>query len=299
MTVENRGNPMTSHSVTSETAAEFYATRLPAPEPAKDETPQGDGKTDAKSESTTPDKPKTKPIQPRINELVAERNSARDQAEAERLEKERLRAELDEMQRQLAALNTPTQTTSNPRPERKNFATDEAYTDALTDWKVDERIAARERSEAEARAKAAQEQVAQNWKARIEAEREDMPDFDDVVGAADTVFPQLVLDAIVDASPRVVYHLAKNPVEARRIAALSAVKAVREIVKLDEELSAARTSAPAAVVEAKGKSSGVEKSRAPEPIEPLKGSAAVGSKDPNEMTPSEFRAWRQAGGGRA
>jgi len=295
-------------TVTSENAAEFYASRLPKRDdaPPAGETQPTEGKTETKTEGTETAESKearVKKVAPRIAELVGERNAARTEAEtkaleaeAARLEAQELRDRLAEAERQIAALHTPAQQKeADPRPERKNFASDEQYTDALTDWKVDQRIAADKRKDAEARAAAAQAQVANNWKAQIEAGKDDMPDFDAVVGAAEVIFPQVVLDAVVDAGPRVAYHLAKDPDQARRIAAMRPSAAVAAVVKLGEQLAAdggktAAPAAPAAAPAAKG-----EPFKAPEPHEPLKGGTTSVGKDESEMSFEEWKAARKAG----
>ena len=295
-------------TVTSENAAEFYASRLPArEEPAADDTPT-EGNTETKpsgeqqteSKDTPPKKPK--PIQPRINELVGERNAARTEAqikaaeaEAAAQEAQDLRERLERAEQQLALLNQPNQKDASPRPERKNFPSDDAYTDALTDWKVDQRIAARQREEAEQRFAQAQAQVAQSWKAQMEAAKADIPDLEEVIGSADTNLPQIVLDAIVDAGPRVAYHLAKNAVEARRIAAMRPSAAIAAVLKLSEQLTPdggqrAAAPAPAPTPAAKG-----DTFRAPEPIEPIKGGASQVGKDESEMSFEEWKAARKAG----
>jgi regulator of replication initiation timing len=300
--------PSDTVTLTSENAAEFYASRLPKRDeaPPAGENQPAEGKTETKNEpgeSAESKEARVKKVAPRIAELVGERNAARTEAEtkaleadAARLEAQELRDRLAEAERQIAAMNTPAQQKeADPRPQRAQFASDEAYTDALTDWKVDQRIAADKRKDAEARAAAAQQQVARNWQTQVEAGKEDMPDFDAVVGAAEVVFPQVVLDAVVDAGPRVAYQLAKDPEQARRIAAMRPSAAIAAVVKLGEQLAAdggktAGSPAPAPTPAAKG-----EPFKAPEPIEHLKsGTSAVGKAE-GEMTYEEWKAARKAG----
>lgn len=299
--------PADTITLTSENAAEFYASRLPQREEAPaDDTPPAAGKTETKTEGTeTPEakEARVKKVAPRIAELVGERNAARTEAETKSLEAEAaqreaqaLRERLDDAERRLAALDSPTQQReADPRPQRAQFASDELYTDALTDWKVDQRIAANARKEAEAKAAAAQAQVARNWKAQVDAGKEDMPDFDEVVGAAEMVFPQVVLDAVVDNGPRVAYHLAKHPEEARRIAGMRPSAAISAVNKLGEQLAGdgendAAPAAPAAAPAAKG-----QPFKAPDPIEPLKGTSTAVGKAVEDMSYEEFKAARKAG----
>lgn len=295
-------------TVTSENAAEFYASRLPKREdalPAGDNQP-AEGKTETKTEggeTTESKEARVKKVAPRIAELVGERNAARTEAEtkaleaeASKLEAQALRDRLAEAERQLAILNAPSQQkAADPRPERRNFATDEQYADALSDWKVDQRIAAKAREEAEARQAAAHEQVARNWKAQIEAGKDDMPDFEEVVGAAEVIFPQVVLDAIVDAGPRVAYALAKDPDHARRIAGMRSSAAIAAVVKLGEQFAGDGGKTPASAPTPASPAVKGETFKAPEPIEHLKGGISAVGKAEDEMTFEEWKAARKAG----
>lgn len=296
---------MTITTVTSENAEQFYASRLPPREEAQgDETPPA-GKTETKTDGTETAEAKearVKKVAPRIAELVGERNAARTEAETKALEAQAataeaqaLRERLDDAERRLAALDTPTQQkAADPRPQRAQFASDEQFTDALTDWKVDQRIATRAREEAEARQAQAQSQVASNWKAQVEAGKEDMPDFEAVVGAAEVIFPQLVLDAVVDAGPRVAYHLAKEPELARRIAAMRPSAAIAAVMKIGEQLAGDGTHSAASPAPAPPAAKG-DSFRAPEPIEHIKGGSPVVGKDEAEMSFEEWKAARKAG----
>jgi len=278
-------------TLTSENADEFYAARLPKreepPAAAADDLTPVEAKTDDVSESKDVHK-KAKPIQPRINELVAQRNSAQSEAEAARteaeiakLEKEQLRNELDDVKRKLEGLSTPATQDQSDRPKRDQFTSEDDYTRAIGDWEFDARLIAHEQQKA-------QQRVIDNWKARLEEARVDMPDYDAVVGAVDTNFPQLVLDEIVESAigAEISYFLAKNPAEAKRIAALKPSAGVREIVRLEARMS--QTTAPTKTVN-------VEKSKAPEPIASLKGSSTAVVKDPGSMSYEDWKVARQAG----
>lgn len=264
---------MTTHTVTSENAAEFYASRLPKREEPADE-PKTEAKTDDKSESTTPDPKPKKPIQPRINELVAERNSARDEAEAAALERDQLRRELEEIKTKLQTMNKPAE--ASDRPNRDDFRSDGDYEQAMDDWKFERRLAEHQQRQAQAR-------MVENWTARLDQAQSEIPDLKEVLGKADVQLPQVALDAIVesDMGPQIAYHLAKNPAEARRIASMSAAGAAREIGKLEAQMMPSVR--------------GVEKSKAPAPIEPLKGTSSTAIKDSSQMSYEEWKEARRAG----
>lgn len=293
-------------TVTSENAEAFYASRLPPREEAPADDTPAEGNTETKTagaESPESNKEsRVKKVAPRIAELVGERNAARTEAETKTAEAQAaaqeaqdLRERLERAEQQLAALSQPSeQKAANPRPQRAQFASDEQYTDALTDWKVDQRIAVKAQEEAQARYASAQAQVAQNWKAQMEAAKADIPDLEEVIGSADTNFPQVVLDAVVDAGPVVAYHLAKNPIEARRIAALRPSAGIAAVLKLSDQLAGdgGKSAAPTAPAPPAAKG---DSFRAPEPIEHLRGGAPKVGKDESEMTHEEWVAARKAG----
>lgn len=279
---------MTAHTVTSENAAEFYAERLPkSDEPADAGTVETEAATGAKP--ATEDKPKPKkPIQPRINELVAEREEARQLALHEAQRSTELERELADLKAKLETMQASPDPVDTARPVRENFASQEAYEDAVIDWRADQRIAERERAASAARQQTVQNQLVQNWQARQEEVRKEIADYDEVLGAADMQFPQFMLDELISCDPRVAYHLAKNPEVGERLLKLAPGAALREIGKLEDRLTAkTETTAPAPAAR-------IETSKAPPPVDTLKGSSAVVQKDPKDMTYSEFKAWRQA-----
>lgn len=171
---------------------------------------------------------------------------------------------------------------SAPRPEQ--FHTYEQYIDALTDWKVDQRISS-ERSKAETTKQS--ERVAQNLKAfqasvsKAEAHYPDMRDVIDTV-MNDTSFPvsPAMAEAIFESekSAELAYWLGKNPDEARRISSLSSASAARELGRIEATLS----TPPKRTV-----------TQAPPPPKTLKGGETP-AKDPSKMDMSEYVAWRKS-----
>lgn len=121
---------------------------------------------------------------------------------------------------------------------------DPAYVEALTDWKVDQRI--KQSRDEDAAARTAADQQAKRGE-RIKAATEKHPDFEQVVvegakkGAWDCtpIMAQAMTDS--EAETEIAYHLAKNPDEARRIAALSPLSQVREIGRLEDRLAGTTT----------------------------------------------------------
>ena len=91
----------------------------------------------------------------------------------------------------------------------------------------------------------------------------------------DSDIPQALIEYLADPD---------NSDEAETISRMKEPKATRAIVMLEQKLKAA---AEAKKVEDKPKPS-----KAPDPIEPIRG-GGVAHKDPSNMTDAEFAAWRR------
>lgn len=134
-------------------------------------------------------------------------------------------------------------------PVRANFETDEAYLDALTDHKVDQRMAQRDQQQ-----KQAQETTtkADSWQTKLTQARTDIADFDAVMANADTPVANHVAELIMecDQGAKVMHHLATHPEDLDKINSMSAAKAAFEIGKLATKFDApaptASSSEPAA-----------------------------------------------------
>lgn len=133
------------------------------------------------------------------------------------------------------------------------------YFESLADFKADQRLTKfKEEQKAEAEKKAAEESSrtrqqnhAKNWKESTQT----LKDFDQVARNEDgslVILPLLrsnpVIDDFVYESPAVgqlIYHLTQNLDEAERITGLAPLEAVRELVKLELNLSNGTSASPA------------------------------------------------------
>lgn len=126
---------------------------------------------------------------------------------------------------------------TKPRPE--DYEDYDAYVDALTDFKADER----DRTRAEERNERQQKEKAEDFRAVIDTGPEKYPDFNEVVMRAPKdggpTITENMLEAMTDCENVVdiAYHLAQNIEESQRIAAMTPIQAAREIGKLDAKLS--------------------------------------------------------------
>lgn len=226
---------------------------------------------------TQPEQPKEdtipKGVQKRIDRAVRQKY----EAEARANELERRLQQLEQQPKQ------PAQTRSEGEPRIEQFENIEDYVSAKAAYVADQRIqhtlTARERAMAEANAQAAQHKSEENWNKRVQLATAEMPDFADVVSSSDIIFNEpAVLQAIQesDIGPRIAYYLASNPDEADDIAQLRGSAAIRAIGRIEAKLEMSKANT----------------TKAPTPIEPT-GTKARAVKSPNEMTDSEFAAWRK------
>lgn len=208
-----------------------------------------------------PDDPSAQPkkekgVGKRINELVRQR-------EDERREKEYWR----ELALKTQGI-TPKQDqkeVAQGKPEASKFESYEAYIEALTDWKYEQRQKAdRERTEKESSAtqtRQRQLEALTGFEDRADKAREKYEDFDDV---AFSQFPvtESMTEAILasESGPEILYYLGNNPKEAARIARLPPFVAAREIGKLEAKLPelTKQSSAPAPITPVKPKSNASE-----------------------------------------
>ena len=138
------------------------------------------------------------------------------------------------------------------------------------------------RQQADQIAAAQQRIVDASWNEAVEDAKTRYSDFD-AVARAETLPVSPAMAQIIQASdvgPDVLYHLGMNPELAAQISRMHPVEAARAIGRIEAAVS-----------------TGTRKSvtAAPPPVTPVKGASAAG-KRPSEMTPAEYRAWREAGG---
>ncbi|HKE24978.1 MAG TPA: hypothetical protein VKB88_21600 [Bryobacteraceae bacterium] len=162
---------------------------------------------------------------------------------------DRLTRDNEWLKAQLAAVNQAKLTHAPPeaeppkpaeppgKPKLHDFPTLEAYQEALTDWKLDQREAQKKAEAIQAEARTAEEKLQTEWSSKTEAARGNHPDYDEVVQA--TPYPvgpgvmparQALLED--EAGAEILYHLATHPDELQRIAQMQPVSAIREIGKL-------------------------------------------------------------------
>ena len=259
--------------LTSENAAEFYANRLglaesPAPAEAVEEPTEPtevveqsepeEAEAEAKQEGERKQNPK---LERRFSEITKQREEARKEAQQEREARQALEA-------RLAALENNTQPKKaefvDEKPQPSQFSDAFEYAEALAEYTADKRISEMKQQEAQAKEAEQRQKVITEWTSKVEAAKQSLPDFDEIVASSDVVVNDDIRDAILesDVGPQILYHLAENDEVAKKIAGLSPKQALREIGKLEARFEAKpEAEKPAPIV----------RSKAPAPIQPIRG----------------------------
>ena len=277
--------------LTSENSAEFYANRLglanqPEVEAVQTEPTEEVERSEPEiEEKEQEEKPKANPkLERRFSEITKQREEARKEAQREREAREALEARLAALERQPAP-QAP-KVDEEPQPSQFNDAFE--YAKALAEYTADKRIAEMKQDEAKARQAQERQKVIETWASKVQQAKATLPDFDDIVASSDVVVNDDIRDAILesDVGPQILYHLAENEDVAKKIAGLSPKQALREIGKLEARFEVKET-AP--------ETKTIVRSKAPAPIQPLRGSSPADVPlSSNGEWHGTFQAWKEA-----
>lgn len=125
------------------------------------------------------------------------------------------------------------------KPDKDKFATHDEYMEALTDWKVEQKLALVRKQDVEDKKKSAEITKKQTYHARAVAFAQDHDDFDEALNSVKTPMSPAVEQAIFESEvgPEIAYTLAKNPKEFERLCNLPYGTAMREMGKLEVKFS--------------------------------------------------------------
>jgi len=278
--------------LTSENSQEFYANRLGLADQPEVEAVQTEPteKVEERSEPESEvkeqeDKPKSNPkLERRFSEITKQREEARKEAQQEREARQALETRLAALERQPAP-QAP-KVDEEPQPSQFNDAFE--YAKALAEYTADKRIGEMRKQDAEAKEAQERQKVIDQWANKVQAAKTSLPDFDDIVASSDVVVNDDIRDAILesDVGPQILYHLAENEDVAKKIAGLSAKQALREIGKLEARFEVKETAPEPKTI---------ARSKAPAPIQPLRGSnPADVPLSTNGEWHGTFQAWKEA-----
>lgn len=261
-----------------------------APVAAPEQAAQQPSATAAPAETTTPEaKPERTFSQKELDDIL-EKRLAKERRRREDLQRRlTVTEELALRGRQTPEPEKATAATpaKDARPTRDQFDAYEDYLRADARWEAKQEVAESMRTEREAsertKAQEARVQVEKTFREHAAKAASRIPDFEDVIASSQAMITEHMSDAMMSAGeigPDILFHLAGNAEESRRIAALSPSRQAAEIGKLEAKLAA---TAP----EAK------KPSAAPAPIKPLTGKTPAVDDEPPASDTKAWIAWRQ------
>jgi hypothetical protein len=285
-----------SSIVTSENLADFNANKLglasessptaaevdeSLSEPAVDKGQSEPGL--AEDEATGTEEKKQNPkLEKRFSELTKQRKEAE--------------AKVKELEDRLAARESfkePQQAPeSNRKPSPDDFKDAFEYAESLAQWSAEQALAKRDQEIKQKEVEAKRETVIQTWQQKLEATKAELPDYEVMVASSSVSVNDTVRDAIIesDVGPRILYELASNDELAEKLTNMTTASALKLIGKLEAQFE--KTDAPVAE-----KKTVAAKSKAPEPIRPLRSTGGVADvvTDGNDLSYQQWKAARQAG----
>ena len=129
---------------------------------------------------------------------------------------------------------------SESKPKAEDFETYEEYTEALTDWKIEDREVKKEAKLKEAQVQKEFQSRTQEFQSKVAEFAKEHDDWDDALEDVEDINVPIALNEVIissDIGPALMYELAKNRAELERICKMSPLAAAREIGKLEARLA--------------------------------------------------------------
>jgi hypothetical protein len=192
-----------------------------------------------------------------IGKRVAQRKAAEEFAAAQYSERKLAESRAAAAERELADLKAkakPPEEAAKPeagKPQRDKFPADAAgelaYWEAMTDWRVDEKLRAKEAERVAADNERRQAEVLETARGRIAKAIELVPDYAEVTGAVDAEVPPVVAGYMQKSEmfAELGYHLAKHPELLTKIAKLPPDEQLVTIGKIESTLKPFEAKKPA------------------------------------------------------
>ena len=265
----------------------------------EEKKPEGEAKA-TPAEDTKKDEKKVEkeedlkdPVEKRIGKLTKKWRTTERERDFERAKRLEAETELAKLKSQIPAAD---------KPKRDDFEDDAEFLEALADWKVESKL----KTHSEVVTKKIGEDAEKQAATEIEQELEEISergqdkyeDYSTVVFDKDLVLTQGMVETalLTDIAEDILYYLGKNPDISAAIGEMSALKAAKEIGKIEARLVAEKKKAEEKKVEDKKSDTppapAKKLTQTPEPIDPVRSTGAI-DKDPSQMSAKEYRAWRE------
>jgi len=291
-----------SSVVTSDNAAEFYAERLglaDSPEETAAETVEAPVEENSDSEPGTEESSS----EPKAEDAAEEAEKPKDKLEKRFSKISKQRDEANARAEQLESRLRDLEARANPQPIAQTANVDDKpqasqfndafeYAEALAEWSAEKALRDRDIAESQRKADEERNKVIENWNDKVAKAKGSMPDFDEIVASSTTVVSDAVRDAIIesDVGAQILYHLASDDEYAESLSKMPAIKALKEIGRLEARFEAEQK-------EPEVKARTVTQSKAPAPISPLKGGKSAGADvlvDTNGEFYGSYAQWKAA-----
>jgi len=280
--------------VTSSNAADFYAERLgladeateteavEPTEPVQEANEQSEPKAEEEAKGTEKSKDK---LEKRFSKISRQRDEANTRAE-------QLESRLRELEAKANPQTIAQTANADDKPQASQFNDAFEYAEALAEWSAEKALKDRDVADQQRRVEEERNKVVQTWNKKVSKIQEDIPDFNKVVSKSSVVVSDAVRDAIIesDVGPQILYHLASDNDLAESISKMPAIKALKEIGRLEARFEAKEE-------KPKKEAKTVSTSKAPAPINPLKGGKSAGADvlvDTNGEFYGSYAQWKAA-----
>ena len=287
-----------SNVITSDTAHTFYAERLGlADEPVvetesvkkESDKTKGNKQSEPEAEAEANTEQTTEKRSEKLNKRFDKVTQRAKEAEARSVE---LENRLKEYEAKATPQQEPVRATIEGKPQASQFNDAFEYAEALAEWSAEKALKDRDIADQQRKAEEERNKVAESWNKKVSKAKEAIPDFNKVVSKSSVVVSDAIRDAILesDVGPQILYHLASDDDFAQSIASMPAIKALKEIGRLE-----ARYEGEQEKPEKKAKT--VATSKAPAPISPLKGGKSAGADvlvDTNGEFYGSYAQWKAA-----
>ena len=189
-------------------------------------------------------------VRKRIDKIVWQREEARREREEERREVTRLRQELEQVKSRKQDSISPVDPT-RPNVNDPRFTSYDEYTEALADWKVDQRFKKAQEDYNQRSQKERMDGSLKTFNERADKAREKYPDYDELFENAP--ISQAMAPTILESEngPELAVYLSKNPEVARKLYYLTPTQAARELGKIEAKLDDLLQPVKKSVTEAK------------------------------------------------
>lgn len=253
----------TATEVTEETTTEDSETSDEKVE-TESEDADGDDETEGKEEPQAEDKSARKPkgFKKRIDKLT--KRLSDKEREADYWRTEALKAKPKEEPAKIAK-EEPT-----GKPKSDEFETHDEYVEALADWKVEQKLKARDAKDKETQVKTEYQSRVELHQKRVEEFSSKHDDFQDLMEEVDDIPMSIAVQEGIlrsENGPALMYELAKNRETYERICRLPAIEAAIELGKFEARFIK---------TEEKSEPKEIKQTKAPPPIKPV-GSKSAGA----------------------